>query len=81
MAKILSLKLGTATNPDTGEVVTRAYAVVEGMERPVKILDSVADLKAAGKPADVLKTLLVGVHPEWGTYAYLPKIKFENLTW
>ena len=79
--KVLSLKLGTRTNPDTQQEVVSAYGVVEGLEKPVRILDTVEELKAAGKPAEVLTKLLMGEHPQYGSYLYLPKIAYSDLKW
>ena len=81
MAKFLSLKTGIRTNPQTGEVVTSAYVAVEGVDRPVRVLDTIDELKAHGTPAQVLASLLMGEHPEYGAYAYLPKIKYDALKW
>lgn len=79
--KAKSFKLGTRTNPNTGEEVISVYVEVEGQVKPVRVLDSVEEIKAVGTPAVALKALLFGEHPEYGAYAYLPKIKYEQFTW
>lgn len=79
--KAKNFKLGTRINPNTGEEVTSVYVEVEGQAKPVRVLDTLEEIKAAGKPAEVLATLLFGEHPEYGRYAYLPKIKYTPLDW
>lgn len=76
-----AFKLGTRINPNTGEEVVSVYVEVEGQVKPVRVLDTVEEIKAAGAPAVALKALLFGEHPEYGAYAYLPKIKYTTLTW
>jgi hypothetical protein len=77
---VKSLKLGTSVNPETQEEVVRVYAVVEGMDNPVKVLGTQDDLKAFGTPAVVCKALLIK-EGQYGFYAHLPQIKYNTLTW
>jgi len=79
--KAKAFKLGKRVNPTTGEEVVSVYVEVEGNPKPIRVLDTIDDIKAAGKPAVALAALLFGEHPEYGAYAYLPKIKYEQLTW
>ena len=69
--KFISIIKVKAVNPETAEVIEGFRAVCDN-GRELKVLNTLDELKAAGKPSEVLSKLVV-INGQYGDYCQLRK--------